>query len=164
MLAQPSPDLLSLNTATVRAQWTLAQIIEGCARHQIRGISPWRDQVAQLGLKETARRIRDAGLQVSGHCRGGMFPAAGSRRPAGRGGRQPASGGRGRRTRSSLPGYGGWRTAQRAGRQTGIEGHRRRAADGARWIGRIARVCARVGACRWPLSRCTRCTPATGPA
>jgi sugar phosphate isomerase/epimerase len=76
MLDQPSPDLLSLNTATVRAQWTLAQIIEGCARHHIRGISPWRDQVAQLGLKEAARRIRDAGLQVSGHCRGGMFPAA----------------------------------------------------------------------------------------
>jgi sugar phosphate isomerase/epimerase len=75
MLAQPGPDLLSLNTATVRAQWTLAQIIEGCAKHQIRGISPWRDQVAQLGLKETARLIRDAGLKVSGHCRGGMFPA-----------------------------------------------------------------------------------------
>jgi sugar phosphate isomerase/epimerase len=75
MLAQPGPDLLSLNTATVRAQWTLAEIIEGCAKHHIRGISPWRDQVAQLGLKETARRIRDTGLQVSGHCRGGMFPA-----------------------------------------------------------------------------------------
>ena len=75
MLAPPSPDLLSLNTATVREQWTLAQIIEGCARHQIRSISPWRDQVAQLGLKETARRIRDAGLKVSGLCQGGMFPA-----------------------------------------------------------------------------------------
>jgi predicted ATPase len=39
---------LSLNTATVRKQWSLAQIIDGCARHQITGISPWRDQVAQM--------------------------------------------------------------------------------------------------------------------
>jgi sugar phosphate isomerase/epimerase len=75
MLAQPSPDLLSLNTATVRVQWTLAQIIEGCAKHQIRSIALWRDQVAQLGLKETLRRIRDAGLKVSSFCQGGMFPA-----------------------------------------------------------------------------------------
>jgi sugar phosphate isomerase/epimerase len=75
MFAKPSSDLLSLNTATVRAQWNLGQIIEACVKHQIRGISPWRDQVAKLGLKETARRIRDAGLRVSGHCRGGMFPA-----------------------------------------------------------------------------------------
>jgi sugar phosphate isomerase/epimerase len=75
MLAPPNPDLLSLNTVTVREQWTLAQIIEGCAKHQIRSISPWRDQVAQLGLQETVRRIRDSGLKVSGLCQGGMFPA-----------------------------------------------------------------------------------------
>ncbi len=75
MLGPPSPDLLSLNTATVREQWTLAQIIEGCAKHQIRNISPWRDQVAQLGLKETVRRIRDAGLQVNSLCQGGMLAA-----------------------------------------------------------------------------------------
>src|SRR4051812_32054420 len=69
------PALLSLNTATVRAQWTLPQIIDGCARNSIRFISPWRDQVAAAGLKESARRIRDAGLALSGYCRGGMFPA-----------------------------------------------------------------------------------------
>jgi sugar phosphate isomerase/epimerase len=64
---------LSLNTATVRKQWTLGEIIEGCVRHGIRGISPWRDQVAALGLKETKRRIDAAGLTVSGLCRGGFF-------------------------------------------------------------------------------------------
>jgi sugar phosphate isomerase/epimerase len=72
---EPDPNLLSLNTATVRQQWTLPQIIDGCARHGIRGIAPWRDQVAAAGLKESAARIRDAGLVVSGLCRGGMFPA-----------------------------------------------------------------------------------------
>ncbi|MFO1413217.1 MAG: sugar phosphate isomerase/epimerase family protein [Burkholderiales bacterium] len=72
---EPDAALLSLNTATVRAQWTLPEIIGGCVRHDIRGISPWRDQVAAAGLKETASRIRDAGLVVTGYCRGGMFPA-----------------------------------------------------------------------------------------
>src|SRR5207342_2596622 len=73
---EPDSGLLSLNTATVRQQWTLPQIIDGCARHGIPGIAPWRDQVALAGLKDSALRIRDGGLTVTGYCRGGMFPAA----------------------------------------------------------------------------------------
>ncbi len=64
---------LSLNTATVRKQWTLAKAIEGCARHGIRGINPWRDQVAQMGLKNAVSSIRANGLTVTGLCRGGFF-------------------------------------------------------------------------------------------
>lgn len=67
--------LLSLNTATVRAQWNLPQMIDACVRHNIGAISPWRDQVDACGLAEAAERIRDSGLRVSGLCRGGMFPA-----------------------------------------------------------------------------------------
>ena len=74
-VSTPDPGLLSINTATVRQQWNLPDIISGCAALGIRGISPWRDQVAEAGLKESAQRIRDAGLFVSGYCRGGMFPA-----------------------------------------------------------------------------------------
>ena len=66
---------MSLNTATVRKQWNLAQIIDGCARHGIGGISPWRDQVAALGLEESTKRIRENGLTVTGLCRGGFFTA-----------------------------------------------------------------------------------------
>lgn len=73
-MQQPDAQRLSINTATVRKQWTLEQIIEGCARHQIRGISPWRDQVQALGLQKTAQLIRSNELAVSGYCRGGMFP------------------------------------------------------------------------------------------
>jgi sugar phosphate isomerase/epimerase len=72
----PDPELLSLNTATVRDKWKLRQIIEGCSRHGIRGISPWRDKLAEMGAKNAARAIRDHGLTVTGLCRGGMFPAA----------------------------------------------------------------------------------------
>jgi sugar phosphate isomerase/epimerase len=67
---------LSINTATVRKQWTLPQIIEACARHGIGAISPWRDQVAACGLKVASQCIRDTGIKLSGYCRGGMFPAA----------------------------------------------------------------------------------------
>ena len=60
----PPPQKLSLNTATVKAQWRLDQIIEGCARHDIRGISPWRDQVAEIGLARTAQLIRSHGVKA----------------------------------------------------------------------------------------------------
>jgi sugar phosphate isomerase/epimerase len=67
--------LLSLNTATVRKQGNLPDIIEACARHGIRAIDPWRDQVAAIGLDRAVRAVRDAGLELSGYCRGGMFVA-----------------------------------------------------------------------------------------
>jgi hypothetical protein len=71
------PLLLSVNTATVRKQAGLLEIIEACARHGIAAISPWRDQVAAVGLDRAARAIKDAGLKLSGYCRGGLFPATG---------------------------------------------------------------------------------------
>jgi sugar phosphate isomerase/epimerase len=66
---------LSLNTATVRKQWNLAQAIDGCARHQIPGISPWRDQVAQMGLASAVKAVKANNLTVTGLCRGGFFTA-----------------------------------------------------------------------------------------
>ena len=66
---------LSINTATLRGAGSLEAIIEACARHGIRAISPWRDQVAAIGLERTAALVREHGLALSGYCRGGMFPA-----------------------------------------------------------------------------------------
>jgi sugar phosphate isomerase/epimerase len=71
---------LSLNTATVRKQGDLLQIIDACARHGIRAIDPWRDQVATIGLDRAVRAVRDAGLELSGYCRGGMFTSDAARR------------------------------------------------------------------------------------
>jgi sugar phosphate isomerase/epimerase len=71
---------LSLNTATVRQQGDLIEIIDACARHGIRAIDPWRDQVAAVGLDRAVRAVRDAGLELSGYCRGGMFTSDASRR------------------------------------------------------------------------------------
>ncbi|MBV8566631.1 MAG: TIM barrel protein, partial [Methylobacteriaceae bacterium] len=66
---------LSINTATVRKQADFLGIVEACARKGIRAVSPWRDQVASVGLDRAARAVRDAGLELSGYCRGGMFTA-----------------------------------------------------------------------------------------
>ena len=71
---------LSLNTATVRKQGNLVEIIEACARHGIRAIDPWRDQVAAIGLDRAVRTVRDTGLELSGYCRGGMFTSDAARR------------------------------------------------------------------------------------
>ncbi len=66
---------LSINTATLRGAGALDVILDACARHGIRAISPWRDQVAAIGLERTARLVREHGLDLSGYCRGGMFTA-----------------------------------------------------------------------------------------
>jgi sugar phosphate isomerase/epimerase len=71
---------LSINTATIRrsggVELPLPGIIEACARRGIRAISPWRDQVAAAGLETISKLVKQHSLELSGYCRGGMFPAA----------------------------------------------------------------------------------------
>ena len=66
---------LAINSATVKA-WSLEQLVDGCARAGITGIAPWRDIVQAAGVEKAGKLIRDAGLDVTCLCRGGMFPAA----------------------------------------------------------------------------------------
>ena len=70
---------LSLNTATVRKQGDFVAIAQACAKHGIRGVSPWRDQVATVGLDNAVKAVRDNDLELSGYCRGGMFVGDSSR-------------------------------------------------------------------------------------
>ena len=63
---------LSLNTATVN-QWSLKECIEGCVRHGIPALDPWRNKLQELGVDTAAKMIKDNGLKVSALCRGGMF-------------------------------------------------------------------------------------------
>ena len=74
----PTADRISLNTATLREQWSLAECIEGCQRHGLGGISPWRDKLHEMGVTKAAKAIRAAGLEVSGLCRGGWYTAEGA--------------------------------------------------------------------------------------
>jgi sugar phosphate isomerase/epimerase len=71
---------LSINTATIRRsrgqELPLAHILDAVAERGIRAVSPWRDQVAAAGLATVKRQIEALGLELSGYCRGGMFPAS----------------------------------------------------------------------------------------
>jgi len=66
---------LSLNQITADPYDTRS-VVEACVRHEIGWISLWRHKVAELGVRETAALVRDAGLSVSSLCRGGFFAAA----------------------------------------------------------------------------------------
>ena len=66
---------LSINLATVRQQYGFAAAVDACLAQGITAIAPWRDQVEAIGLAEAARIVALNGLQVTGYCRGGMFPA-----------------------------------------------------------------------------------------
>lgn len=68
-------DRLSLNQITTD-RWSLREAVEGCVRAEIPWIALWRHKIAETGLAESKRLVKDAGLQVSSVCRGGMFPAA----------------------------------------------------------------------------------------
>ena len=73
----PAPDLarLSLNQITTE-RLDLRAAVEAAARAGLRAVGLWRHRIAEAGLAAAVRLVRDAGLHVSGVCRGGMFPAA----------------------------------------------------------------------------------------
>ena len=66
--------VISLNLATTRPQWGFDEAVDGCLRHGITAISPWRDQIEAIGLDEAARIVKANNIRVTGVCRGGMFP------------------------------------------------------------------------------------------
>ncbi|TYB68522.1 sugar phosphate isomerase/epimerase [Nonomuraea sp. PA05] len=63
---------LSLNQWTTR-HWTLPEAVDGCVRHGLEAIGLWREKVAETGLAQSVKLVRDAGLRVSSLCRGGFL-------------------------------------------------------------------------------------------
>ena len=72
-MAHPSHH--SLNQITT-PRWSVKEAAQACTRRGIRSIALWRHKIAEQGLNESVRAVRDSGLHVSSVCRGGMFPAA----------------------------------------------------------------------------------------
>lgn len=66
---------LSLNQKTVD-RWTTRETLEGCARAEIPFVGLWREKVAEIGLRDTIRLLRELDLRVSSLCRGGFFPTS----------------------------------------------------------------------------------------
>ncbi|WP_050502237.1 sugar phosphate isomerase/epimerase family protein [Streptomyces monomycini] len=79
------PDTLfsrfSLNQQTVR-QWSLPELVDGCANAGVRGVGLWRAPVQDYGAAAAARLVRAAGLTVTSLCRGGFFTALDSKERA----------------------------------------------------------------------------------
>ncbi|HTJ59045.1 MAG TPA: sugar phosphate isomerase/epimerase family protein [Devosiaceae bacterium] len=69
------PRILSMNLATLRGDCDFASAVDVCLAHGVTAISPWRDQVEAIGLREAVGIVEANGLRVTGLCRGGMFPA-----------------------------------------------------------------------------------------
>jgi len=67
---------LSINQICVLPQWSLAQAIDGLARHGVGAISVWREKLAEIGVAEAKKRIDGAGLAVSGLCFAGLISSA----------------------------------------------------------------------------------------
>ncbi|MCX5085426.1 sugar phosphate isomerase/epimerase [Streptomyces sp. NBC_00401] len=67
---------LSLNQITTK-RWSLPEVVQGCLDAGVPAIGLWRDKVAETGLAEAAKLVRDAGLAVSSLCRGGFLTVEG---------------------------------------------------------------------------------------
>ena len=72
----------ALNLGTVRLQGDLFAILAAAQRHGISRVSPWREQIAAVGLDAAAKALRDGGFRLSGYCRGGLFPTDAAHRDA----------------------------------------------------------------------------------
>ena len=68
-------DLCSINTATLGYQTSIEATIEAVGKRGFGAICPWRRDVDGKDIRAVARRIRDAGLAVSGYCRSTYIPA-----------------------------------------------------------------------------------------
>lgn len=67
---------LSLNQITTK-RWSLPEAVRGCADAGVQWISLWRDKVAEVGVDEAARLMRQHEVRPSSLCLGGFFTGMG---------------------------------------------------------------------------------------
>jgi sugar phosphate isomerase/epimerase len=66
-------DRLSINHYSIR-QWSLPDLVEGCAKNGIKSIGVWRDKINAVGIEKARQLLQESGIAVSSLCRGGFFP------------------------------------------------------------------------------------------
>jgi sugar phosphate isomerase/epimerase len=66
---------LSINQYTLRNS-TIPQLLEACVTERIPFVALWREKIAETGLDQVLKLLRDTGIKVSSLCRGGFFPAS----------------------------------------------------------------------------------------
>jgi sugar phosphate isomerase/epimerase len=67
---------LSLNQITTK-RWSLPEAVRGCADAGVQWIGLWRDKLAEVGVDEAARLMREHEVRPSSLCRGGFFTGMG---------------------------------------------------------------------------------------
>ena len=65
----------AINTATLGFQCPIEQSIDSIAAAGFGGIAPWRREIEGQNVSVIAKRIRDAGLRVTGYCRSTYLPS-----------------------------------------------------------------------------------------
>ena len=73
--AKPLTDLSRCCVHTITTKpWALAQSAAAFAAAGVKGITVWRDAIADLGPRKAGELIRGHGLSIVSLCRGGFFP------------------------------------------------------------------------------------------
>jgi sugar phosphate isomerase/epimerase len=65
----------AINTATLGFQCPIEKSIDAIAAAGFGGIAPWRREIEGQNISAIAKRIRDAGLKVTGYCRSTYLPS-----------------------------------------------------------------------------------------
>ena len=75
MSAKQLTDLsqLCIHTITTRP-WSIEEAAKNYSVEGVKGITVWRDALANRDIKQTGQLLRDHGLEIVSLCRGGFFP------------------------------------------------------------------------------------------
>ena len=75
MSAKQLTDLsqLCIHTITTRP-WSIEEAAKNYSVEGVKGITVWRDALANRDIKQTGQLLRDYGLNIVSLCRGGFFP------------------------------------------------------------------------------------------
>jgi sugar phosphate isomerase/epimerase len=65
----------AINTGTLGFRCPIEQSIDAIAAQGFGGIAPWRREIEGKNVSAIAKRIRDAGLDVTGYCRSTYLPS-----------------------------------------------------------------------------------------
>lgn len=64
---------ICIHQVTLRDQWGFAESVEGLSRNGVHATAVWREKLHDVGLKSAAKLLRDADMNVTGHCAGGFL-------------------------------------------------------------------------------------------
>jgi len=75
MNAKPLTDLTQLCIHTITTKpWSIEEAAKNYSAEGVKGITVWRDALADRNIKTTGQLLRDHGLSIVSLCRGGFFP------------------------------------------------------------------------------------------